>query len=91
MYRTTVAPAGFVRGSPSNPEKMEAYNLVMVEAFSKKFPEIRIVDSYDMTFPYHYDNNYSDGGHYGRPGNGRHYFVDFMLVHILLNALCPFT
>jgi hypothetical protein len=88
VYRTTVAPAGFVRGSNSNPHKMDIYNRVMVDAFLHRFPEARVVDSFDMTFPFHYDNNYSDGGHYGRPGGGRHYFVDFMLVHTILNAIC---
>jgi hypothetical protein len=50
-----------------------------------------------MTFPWHYDNRCNDGVHYGRaPAKrvwrdgkiGHQYFVDLMLGHVLLNAIC---
>jgi len=94
VYRTTVAPAGSARGSQSNPQKMEVYNRIMTEQVQKWFTEVKIVDEFDMSFPFHYDNRYSDGGHYGRPPDPWHvhfYFVDVMLAHVLLNAICPRT
>jgi len=97
VYRTTVAPAGLSRGMISNPHKMEVFNKIMVERLTTRVPNVRVVDAYDLTFPWHYDNNYSDGGHYGRApgteefwhGKPHHYFVDVMLAHLLLNAICP--
>jgi hypothetical protein len=73
---------------------MEVYNRIATEKVQLRFPEAKLVDAFDMTFPFHYDNNCSDGGHYGRPprhegDNHNHYFVDVMLSHVLLNALCP--
>ncbi|BBN00200.1 hypothetical protein MPTK1_1g27210 [Marchantia polymorpha subsp. ruderalis] len=103
VYRTTVAPAGFndrlpARNTKSNVQKHEVFNAVMVDTFVAQFgrDNLRIVDSYDMTFPWHYDHLCSDGPHYGRspsssswvPG-GHRYFVDIMLTHVLLNAICP--
>ena len=46
------------------------------------------LDFFDMTFPFHYDNLYSDGGHYGRWGDPRSEMVDRMQVQVLLNGLC---
>lgn len=90
LYRTTIAPAGVYRGLPSNPQKMEVYNRILAEQVQVRFPDVQLVDAFDMSFPFHYDNHYSDGGHYGRPPQGdHHYFVDVMLGHVLLNALCP--
>jgi hypothetical protein len=94
LYRTTVAPAGASRAMQANAHKMEVYNRIATENVQLRFPEAKLVDEFDMTFPFHYDNNCSDGGHYGRPprhkgDNHNHYFVDVMLSHVLLNALCP--
>lgn len=97
VYRTTVTPAGYSRGMHSNPHKMEVFNRIIVERLHARLPTAQFVDAYDLTFPWHYDNNYSDGGHYGRaPGvnffwhrKPHHYFVDIMLAHLLLNAICP--
>lgn len=92
VYRTTIAPAGESRGMQSNPQKMEVFNRIVTEQVQALFPEVKLVDEFDMSFPFHYDNQYSDGGHYGRPPNKDHphfYFVDVMLVHVLLNAICP--
>ena len=56
-----------------------------------------VIDNFDMTFPWHFDNRCNDGVHYGRaPAKmkwrdgqiGHQYFVDLMLAHVLLNALC---
>ncbi|BBN10577.1 hypothetical protein MPTK1_5g04700 [Marchantia polymorpha subsp. ruderalis] len=102
VWRTTVAPAGKSRNMPGNPHKMESYNHVMVEklrAERHRMP-VKFVDGFDLTFPFHYTNEFSDGGHYGRaPGvalppwhrKPHWYFVDIMLAHIFLNAICPAT
>ncbi|KAG0583456.1 hypothetical protein KC19_3G137400 [Ceratodon purpureus] len=92
VYRTTIAPAGAARGMQSNAQKLEVYNRIMTEKVQLRFPKVKLVDEFDMSFPFHFDNNYSDGGHYGRaPGDhgNYYYFVDVMLGHVLLNALCP--
>ncbi|KAG6554131.1 hypothetical protein Mapa_004047 [Marchantia paleacea] len=98
IYRTTVTSAGRHRPEPNNPEKMEFYNHVIVDQLMRlNLPNLRIVDSYDPTFPWHYGNRHSDGVHYGRAPSkskwvdgqiGHQYFVDLMLVHILLNSMC---
>lgn len=90
VYRTTVAPAGLSKAMKGNPHKMEVFNKILTEKVRSRFPNVGFVDDFDMTFPFHYNNNYSDGGHYGRPPDGHHYyFVDIMLCHVLLNAICP--
>ncbi|KAL3684344.1 hypothetical protein R1sor_002366 [Riccia sorocarpa] len=100
LHRMTVAPAGAHRNQPANPHKMEVYNTVLNEMLVFEFGSdvLMTVDEYDMTFPWHFDNQCSDGGHYGRPPsrnswvgaeNGHQYFIDLMLAHVLLNALCP--
>ncbi|EFJ30082.1 hypothetical protein SELMODRAFT_409717 [Selaginella moellendorffii] len=97
IFRSTVTPAGASRGMQSNPAKMEAFNAILGEKIRRAMDHARFVDAYDMTFPWHYDHCCSDGGHYGRPpslsswhgGIGHRYFVDLMLVHILLTAICP--
>jgi hypothetical protein len=100
FYRTTIATAGYARDLAFNPHKMEVFNGIMVEKIQNK-GLLRngggVVDQFDMSFPWHYDNRYSDGVHYGRaPAKarwrdgeiGHHYFVDLMLCHVLLNAVC---
>uniref|UniRef100_A0A0A9DY71 Uncharacterized protein n=1 Tax=Arundo donax TaxID=35708 RepID=A0A0A9DY71_ARUDO len=56
-----------------------------------------VIDNFDMTYPWHYNNRCNDGVHYGRaPARlvwrdgkiGHQYFVDLMLGHVLLNAIC---
>jgi len=47
------------------------------------------IDAFDMTFPWHFDDSVSDGGHYGRhmfPGTDN---VDKVIIQTLLNGLCP--
>jgi hypothetical protein len=46
-----------------------------------------------MTFPWHHDNEVSDGGHYGRywcntNAFARCDFVDLFMIHVLMNGLC---
>ncbi|CAM6097088.1 unnamed protein product [Calypogeia fissa] len=100
IWRATVAPAGIGRDMSANPMKMEMFNQVMAERLQRVHDRLPVmfVDAFDLTFPFHYDNQFSDGGHYGRaPGvnlwpwhrKPHWYFVDIMLGHILLNAICP--
>ncbi|KAK4775717.1 hypothetical protein SAY87_023678 [Trapa incisa] len=97
FYRTTVATAGQARSQGFNPSKMEAFNGVTLDQFRKAGLISGIIDNFDLTFPWHFNNRCSDGVHYGRAplkklwwdGEiGHQYFVDLMLSHILLNALC---
>ncbi|KAG5554809.1 hypothetical protein RHGRI_012389 [Rhododendron griersonianum] len=97
IYRTTVATGGYARSLAFNPSKMEAFNGVFLEKL-RKFGVVNwVVDDFDMTWPWHFDNRCNDGVHYGRaPAKmlwrdgqiGHQYFVDLMLGHVLLNALC---
>ncbi|CAI0559753.1 unnamed protein product [Linum tenue] len=97
VYRTTVATAGGARVLQYNPNKMEVFNWVVLDKFRSAGVIDGVVDDFDMTFPWHYDNRCSDGIHYGRPPAkerwkdgliGHQYFVDVMLCHVLLNLLC---
>lgn len=98
FYRTTIATGGYARDLAFNPNKMEAFNGVLVEKM-KRYGVLTggVIDNFDMTFPWHYDNRCNDGVHYGRtPARlvwrdgkiGHQYFVDLMLGHVLLNAIC---
>ncbi|XP_071722122.1 uncharacterized protein [Rutidosis leptorrhynchoides] len=97
VYRTTVATGGYARRLVFNPNKMEAFNGVFVDKLRKFGVIDYVVDHFDMTYPWHYDNRCNDGVHYGRaPAKmrwrdgqiGHQYFVDLMLCHVLLNVLC---
>ncbi|KAL5701714.1 hypothetical protein ACHQM5_027024 [Ranunculus cassubicifolius] len=97
IYRTTIATGGYARGLAFNPNKMEVFNGVVVDKLKTAGILSGVVDNFDMTFPWHYDNRCNDGVHYGRtPAKakwrdgeiGHQYFVDLMLGHVLLNALC---
>jgi hypothetical protein len=97
FYRTTVATGGYARTLQFNPNKMEVYNWVALEKFRQAGLVTGVIDDFDMTFPWHFDNRCNDGVHYGRgPAKmkwrdgviGHQYFVDLMLAHVLLNALC---
>ncbi|GJU78527.1 putative immunoglobulin-like protein [Tanacetum coccineum] len=94
VYRTTVATGGYARRLVFNPSKMEAFNGVFVDKLRQFGVIDYIVDHFDMTYPWHYDNRCNDGVHYGRfPAKarwrdgqiGHQYFVDLMLCHVLLN------
>ncbi|KAB1214253.1 hypothetical protein CJ030_MR5G023166 [Morella rubra] len=97
FYRTTVATGGYARSLAFNPNKMEVFNWVLLEKLKRAGVVSGVIDNFDMTFPWHFDNRCNDGVHYGRApikmkwrdGQiGHQYFVDLMLVHVLLNALC---
>ncbi|VFQ60182.1 unnamed protein product [Cuscuta campestris] len=97
IYRTTIATGGYARRLAFNPHKMEAFNGVVLDKLKARGVLDRVVDDFDMTYPWHYDNRCNDGVHYGRAPRkfrwrdgqiGHQYFVDLMLCHVLLNALC---
>lgn len=97
FYRTTIATGGYARALAFNPSKMEAFNWVLLEKLRDAGVVSGVIDNFDMTFPWHFDNRCNDGVHYGRaPAKmkwrdgqiGHQYFVDLMLAHVLLNALC---
>ncbi|KAF5758194.1 putative immunoglobulin-like protein [Helianthus annuus] len=97
IYRTTVATGGYARRLVFNPNKMEAFNGVFVDKLRQLGLIDHVIDHFDMTYPWHYDNRCNDGVHYGRaPAKmkwrdgeiGHQYFVDLMLCHVLLNVLC---
>ncbi|XP_057430237.1 uncharacterized protein LOC130723270 [Lotus japonicus] len=97
FYRTTVATGGYARSLAFNPNKMEVFNEVFLEKLKEAGIVSGVIDNFDMTFPWHFDNRCNDGVHYGRApikmkwrdGQiGHQYFVDLMLAHVLLNALC---
>jgi len=47
------------------------------------------LDSFDMSFPFHFDHAFSDGGHYGRfSPDGVTEMLDRMVIQALLNTLC---
>ncbi|KAF8401636.1 hypothetical protein HHK36_012582 [Tetracentron sinense] len=97
LYRTTIATGGYARNLAFNPQKMEAFNGVFLEKLRRVGLVSAVIDNFDMTYPWHFDNRCSDGVHYGRaPAKakwrdgeiGHQYYVDLMLGHVLLNALC---
>jgi hypothetical protein len=97
IYRSTVATGGYARRLAFNPNKMEAFNGVLLDKLREFKVVNHVIDHFDMTYPWHYDNRCNDGVHYGRaPAKlrwrdgeiGHQYFVDLMLGHVLLNALC---
>ncbi|XP_068660665.1 uncharacterized protein [Aristolochia californica] len=97
IYRTTVATGGYARDLAFNPSKMEMFNLVLLDKLKEKGLMDGVVDNFDMTYPWHFDNRCNDGVHYGRgPAKlpwkdgliGHQYFVDLMLAHVLFNAIC---
>ncbi|KAK6913870.1 hypothetical protein RJ641_021191 [Dillenia turbinata] len=97
FFRSTVATGGYARSMQFNPSKMEAFNGVFLEKLRKYNVVSGFIDDFDMTFSWHFDNRCNDGVHYGRaPAKmrwrdgqiGHQYFVDLMLCHVLLNAMC---
>ncbi|KAJ6323479.1 hypothetical protein OIU76_010898 [Salix suchowensis] len=66
FYRTTVATGGYARTLQFNPNKMEVFNWVALEKFRQAGLVTGVIDDFDMTFPWHFDNRCNDGVHYGR-------------------------
>ncbi|KAE8704577.1 SNARE associated Golgi protein family isoform 1 [Hibiscus syriacus] len=97
VFRSTIATGGYARSLAFNPSKMEAFNGVLLEKLRQAGLVSSVIDNFDMTYSWHYDNRCNDGVHYGRAplkmkwidGEiGHQYFVDLMLCHVLLNVLC---
>ncbi|GAA0166818.1 oxygenase [Lithospermum erythrorhizon] len=97
IYRTTITTGGYARRLAFNPSKMEAFNGVVLDKLRQYGVVEKVIDDFDLTYPWHYDNRCNDGVHYGRaPAKmkwrdgqiGHQYFVDLMLCHVLFNALC---
>ncbi|KAG6556656.1 hypothetical protein Mapa_001597 [Marchantia paleacea] len=99
IYRSTVAAGGQQRILSMNPQKMEFYNHLLQDRLSQLKPKnLQFIDAFDITYPWHYDHVTNDGLHYGRsPSNikgvvanpaGYKNFVDLMLGHVYLNAIC---
>ncbi|KAL9237593.1 hypothetical protein vseg_012122 [Gypsophila vaccaria] len=97
ILRSTITAGGYARVLAFNPNKIEAFNGVLLEKMRATGIVTGIIDSFDMTWAWHYDNRCNDGVHYGRfPAKlkwrdgqiGHQYFVDLMLGHVLLNAIC---
>ncbi|XP_024520474.1 uncharacterized protein LOC9659984 [Selaginella moellendorffii] len=99
VIRNTIATAGHARASPSNPQKMAAFNSILSDEFGRRLKSLEnlmFVDNFDMTFPWHYNHDCSDGTHYGVEPSlspwmdrvGHFNFVDLMLVHVLLTGIC---
>ncbi|WOG83337.1 hypothetical protein DCAR_0102512 [Daucus carota subsp. sativus] len=97
IFRSTIATAGYARRMAFNPSKMEAFNGILLDKLRQFGLVSKVIDDFDLTYPWHFDNRCSDGVHYGRaPAKkqwrdgqiGHQYFVDLMLCHVLLNALC---
>ena len=87
VWRTTVAPAGEARTRFGNPQTAEILNAIATPlVLQRNSPEWLVVDEFDMTFPWCFDNRFSDGGHYGTPGSAN--FVDIMLLHTYLTLWC---
>ncbi|KAG9143011.1 hypothetical protein Leryth_006292 [Lithospermum erythrorhizon] len=97
IYRTTITTGGYARRLAFNPSKIEAFNGVVLDKLRQYGVVDKVIDDFDLTYPWHYDNRCNDGVHYGRaPAKmrwrdgqiGHQYFVDLMLCHVLFNALC---
>ncbi|XP_042501225.1 uncharacterized protein LOC122079031 [Macadamia integrifolia] len=100
FFRSTIATGGYARRLMFNPSKMEAFNGVLLEKMKRIGIVTGVIDDFDITYAWHFDNRCNDGVHYGRAplkakwrdGEiGHHYYVDLMLGHVILNALCTST
>jgi hypothetical protein len=106
IFRNNIVPGHAFRGLNANPQSLEAINAITSNELLRALRDRKsstfdissaaIIDAYDMTFPFHYYDFYSDGGHYGRPifyiPTGKNvplfHFVDDMMVQAMLAAAC---
>jgi hypothetical protein len=51
-------------------------------------PRWQFIDAFDMSFPWHFTNQVSDGGHYGRHHCDECAHVDIFMQQVLLNGVC---
>ncbi|XP_021757081.1 uncharacterized protein LOC110722135 [Chenopodium quinoa] len=97
IFRSTITTGGYARTLSFNPSKMEVFNGILLDKLKAAGLITGVVDDFDMTWAWHFDNRCNDGVHYGRfPAKmkwrdgqiGHQYFVDLMLGQVLLNAIC---
>ncbi|KAH9615890.1 hypothetical protein KSS87_014485 [Heliosperma pusillum] len=97
IFRSTITTGGYARTLAFNPSKMEVFNGILLEKLKAAGLVTGVIDDFDMTWAWHFDNRCNDGVHYGRsPAKmkwrdgqiGHQYFVDLMLGQVLLNAIC---
>ncbi|KAL9240779.1 hypothetical protein vseg_014959 [Gypsophila vaccaria] len=97
IFRSTITTGGYARTLAFNPSKMEAFNGILLDKLRAAGLVTGVIDDFDMTWAWHFDNRCNDGVHYGRfPAKmkwrdgqiGHQYFVDLMLGQVLLNAIC---
>ncbi|KAL2922030.1 Polygalacturonase ADPG2 [Bienertia sinuspersici] len=97
IFRSTITTGGYARTLSFNPSKMEVYNGILLDKLKEAGLVTGVIDDFDMTWAWHFDNRCNDGVHYGRfPSKmkwrdgqiGHQYFVDLMLGQVLLNAIC---
>lgn len=97
IFRSTITTGGYARTLSFNPSKMEVFNGILLDKLKAAGLVTGIIDDFDMTWAWHFDNRCNDGVHYGRfPAKmkwrdgqiGHQYFVDLMLGQVLLNAIC---
>jgi hypothetical protein len=94
IWRGPPAPAGVVRKwGGMNPVRVGLFSRLSSHILRKQFAWRNLLDFYDLSYPWHFDNLVSDGGHYGRgPDLGADFkktsFVDDMSGQSILNAIC---
>lgn len=97
IFRSTITTGGYARILQFNPSKLEAFNGILLEKLRAAGLVTGVIDDFDMTWAWHFDNRCNDGVHYGRfPAKmkwrdgkiGHQYFVDLMLGQVLFNAIC---
>jgi hypothetical protein len=90
LTAVAVAAAGGGRGRQALRERGDAQARGRcARPFHTDSDEWSFLDMFDMTFPWHFTEEVSDGGHYGRhfgPGTDN---VDRMQIQVLLNGICP--
>eukprot|EP01018_Ginkgo_biloba_P016240 Gb_03296 [translate_table: standard] len=65
LYRKSIATRGYAKALSFNSDKMEPFNHIMLEKLRERNMVSMVVDDFDLTYAWHYDNNCSDGVHYG--------------------------
>uniref|UniRef100_A0A7S4GJF1 SGNH hydrolase-type esterase domain-containing protein n=1 Tax=Eutreptiella gymnastica TaxID=73025 RepID=A0A7S4GJF1_9EUGL len=92
IWRATKAPAGpKYRNWHINPHKYLQGPLIIdtLQRISRDHvqsrPWMEYMDAWDLTFPFHWDDVYSDGHHYSATKNK---MVEYMFLQILLNRVC---
>lgn len=93
VWRNTVATAGAFRCRPDGgtaPTLADHFNEIAARVVREVAPDWRTLDYYDISYPFHWDNSFSDGGHFGRRigfKNTKFNFVDKVLGQVHLNMI----